>query len=150
MRFVVCAQIWHCFDVLHRHLLLMMDFDYPLAFRHKKGEYIFDLREHFVLFSREEHFIFVGQSLWSCLDCIQVLHIVLYFFSSCHICFVFDWDIHVRRSIFFFALYVSCFNYLLIYVFIVCCLKSRIYFICLYFPHMRLYILFKCFRKYVG
>ena len=26
----------------------MMDFDCPLAFHHKKGEYIFDLREHFV------------------------------------------------------------------------------------------------------
>ena len=58
MRFVVCARIWHDFDILHRHLLLMMDFDCPLAFRHKKGEYIFVLREHFVLFSRGEHFIF--------------------------------------------------------------------------------------------
>ena len=28
------------FRVLHRHLLLMMDFDCFLAFRHKKGEYI--------------------------------------------------------------------------------------------------------------
>ena len=37
MRFVVCEQIWHGFDVLHRHLLLMMDFDCLLAFRHKKG-----------------------------------------------------------------------------------------------------------------
>ena len=36
MRFVVCEQIWHDFGVLHRHLLLMMDFDCPLAFRHKK------------------------------------------------------------------------------------------------------------------
>ena len=43
-----------------RHLLLMMDFDCPLAFHHKKGECIFDLREHFVLFSGGEHFIFVG------------------------------------------------------------------------------------------
>ena len=59
MRFVACARIWHDFDVLHRHLLLMMDFDCPLTFRHKKGEYIFDLREHFVLFSGGEHFIFV-------------------------------------------------------------------------------------------
>ena len=32
-------------------------------------------------------FIFVGQSLWSCLDCIQVLHFVLYLFSSYHIGF---------------------------------------------------------------
>ena len=41
MRFMVCEQIWHGFNVLHRHFLLMMDFDCPLAFRHKKGEYIF-------------------------------------------------------------------------------------------------------------
>ena len=32
-------------------------FNCPLAFRHKKGEYIFVLREHFVLFSGGEHFI---------------------------------------------------------------------------------------------
>ena len=34
--------------------------DCPLAFHHKKGEYIFDLKEHFVLFSGGEHSIFVG------------------------------------------------------------------------------------------
>ena len=60
MRFVACTRIWHGFNALHRHLLLMMDFDCLLAFRHKKGECIFDLREHFVLFSGGEHFIFVG------------------------------------------------------------------------------------------
>ena len=53
MRFVACVWIWHGFDILHCHLLLMMGFDCLLAFRHKKGEYIFDLREHFVLFSGE-------------------------------------------------------------------------------------------------
>ena len=53
MRFVPCEQSWHNFDDPHCHLLLMMDFDCLLAFRHKKGEYIFDLREHFVLFSGE-------------------------------------------------------------------------------------------------
>ena len=57
MRFGVCEKIWHGFDVLHRHLLLMMDFVCPLAFHHKKGEYIIDLREHFVLFSGGEHFV---------------------------------------------------------------------------------------------
>ena len=36
----VYVQIWHGFSVLHSHLLLMMDFDCPLAYRHKKGEYI--------------------------------------------------------------------------------------------------------------
>ena len=60
MRFMVCARIWHGFDVLHRHLLLMMNFDCPLAFHHKKGEYIFVLRKHFVLFSGGELFFFVG------------------------------------------------------------------------------------------
>ena len=40
MRLEVYEQIWHGFGVLHHHLLLMMDFDCPLAFRHKKGEYI--------------------------------------------------------------------------------------------------------------
>ena len=37
MRLEVYEQIWHGFKVLHRHLLFMMDFDCPLAFRHKKG-----------------------------------------------------------------------------------------------------------------
>ena len=43
-----CTRIWHGFDVLHCLLLLMMGFDFPLAFNHKKGEYIFDLGEHFI------------------------------------------------------------------------------------------------------
>ena len=42
MRSVACAQSWHNFDDPHYHLLLMMDFDCPLAFHHKKGEYIFE------------------------------------------------------------------------------------------------------------
>ena len=50
MRFVDCAQSWHSFDDLHCHLLLMIDFDYPLAFHHKKGEYIFE-STYRVLFS---------------------------------------------------------------------------------------------------
>ena len=36
-RSMACVQSWHSFDNPHRHLLLMIDFDYPLAFRHKKG-----------------------------------------------------------------------------------------------------------------
>ena len=36
----VYEQIWHGFGVLLHHLLLMMVFDCPLAFRHKNGEYI--------------------------------------------------------------------------------------------------------------
>ena len=37
MRLEDYEQIWHGFIVFHRHLLLMMDFDCPLAFRHKRG-----------------------------------------------------------------------------------------------------------------
>ena len=37
MRLEDCEQIWHDFVVLHCHFLLMMDFDCPLAFRHKRG-----------------------------------------------------------------------------------------------------------------
>ena len=40
MIFVDCTQIWHDFDILYCHLLLMMVFYCPLAFCHKKGEYI--------------------------------------------------------------------------------------------------------------
>ena len=39
----VYELIWHGFGVLHRHLLFMMDFDCLLAFRHKKGEYIYEM-----------------------------------------------------------------------------------------------------------
>ena len=60
MRFMVCEQIWHGFNVLHRHLLLMMDFDCPLTFRHKKEEYIVFLREHLVFVFRGRAFHFVG------------------------------------------------------------------------------------------
>ena len=42
MRSVACAHCWYSFEDPHCHLLLMMDLDYPLAFRHKKGEYIFE------------------------------------------------------------------------------------------------------------
>ena len=58
MRFVVCEQIWHSFEVLHRHLLLMMVFDCPLAFRHKKGEYILVFALVLVFFFSGGEFIF--------------------------------------------------------------------------------------------
>ena len=70
MRFVVCEQIWHGFGVLHHHLLLMMDFDCPLAFRHKKGGV-------HMSFCTCTYFCFQGESLFllvgACgvvLDCI--------------------------------------------------------------------------------
>ena len=62
MRSVPCEPSWHSFDDPHRHLLLMMDFDCPLAFRHKKGEYIFVYIFVLVefLFSGGEYFLLVG------------------------------------------------------------------------------------------
>ena len=72
MRSMLCAQSWHSFDDLHCHLLLMMDFDYPLAFRHKKGEYFVEF-----LFSGEEYFC------WSKLEEFRLylgaLHCILFF-----------------------------------------------------------------------
>ena len=58
MRFVVCEWIWHGFDVLHHHVLMIMDFDCPLAFRHKKWEYI--LRALCFCFQGESSFLLVG------------------------------------------------------------------------------------------
>ena len=60
MRSVPCAQSWHSFDDPHHHLLLMMDFDCPLAFRHKKGEYILDLSTFKVFVFKGRAFLFVG------------------------------------------------------------------------------------------
>ena len=60
MRSVFCAQSWHSFNDLHRHLLLMMDFDCPLAFHHKKGEYII-----------EHLFCFQGDSIFCWLELVE-------------------------------------------------------------------------------
>ena len=106
MRFVVCEQIWPGFDVLH--LLLMMDFDCPLAFRHKKGEYI--LRALCFCFQGESIFCF-----W--LELVELFRLYLGV-SLCTFTFLalatfalFCWDIHDRGSIF--VLYVSCFKLLI-------------------------------------
>ena len=56
MRSMLCAQSWLSFDDPYRHLLLMMDFDYLLAFRHKKGQYIFFRAFAEFLFSGGENF----------------------------------------------------------------------------------------------
>ena len=85
-----------------------------------------------------------------------MLHFVLYLFSSSHIVLL-CWVIHVRGSIF--CVLVS--NCLLTYVyefFIDICLYCVLFeikifyffFTCIFFPHMRLCILFKCFKKYTG
>ena len=65
MKFVVYERIWHGFDVLHHCLLVMMDFDCGLAFRHKKGEYILStlfyiLRTLCFCFQGESIFLLVG------------------------------------------------------------------------------------------
>ena len=61
MRFVDCMQSWHSFDDLHRHFLLMIDFDCHLAFRHKKGEYI----------SENTLFCFQGESIFCWLELVE-------------------------------------------------------------------------------
>ena len=68
---VQAAQGQILVDVLDeiRDLRANMDFDCPLAFHHKKGEYILRALCTLFLFSGREYF-FVGWSLWICLDCI--------------------------------------------------------------------------------
>ena len=115
MRFVVCERIWHGFDVLHRHLLLMMDFDCLLAFHHKKGVYIlralcFTFWEHFV-------FVFKGRVFFCWLVLVELFRLYLgaslctFTFLALATFALFCWDIHDRGSIFF--LYVSCFKQLI-------------------------------------
>ena len=68
MRFVDCVQSWHSFDDLHCHLLLMMDFDCPLAFCHKKGEYIFE---------RALCFVFRGRAFFCWLELVELFRLYL-------------------------------------------------------------------------
>ena len=76
MRLEVCGQIWHGFGVLHRHLLLMMDFDCPLTFRHKKGEYTYETYEmflaHFVLV-----FVLGGEFTFDWLELVELFRLYL-------------------------------------------------------------------------
>ena len=106
MRFVVYKRIWHGFDVLHRPLLLMMGFDCPLAFHHKKVEYI-------VVFERTLCFCFQGESISFCwLELVELFRLYLGA-SLCILLFLalatfalFCWDIHVKGSIFFFICFL--------------------------------------------
>ena len=149
MRSMLCAQCQHSFDDPHRHLLLMMDFDYPLAFRHKKGEYIF---EHLQSFCFQGESIFFYWSLWR-LDCIQVLHFVFILFSS--FCFV---GLFMLGGDTFIVLYVSCFNCLLIYIyelFIDICLycvlvEIKNLFCLLVFSIHAVMHFVQCFKKYTS
>lgn len=79
MRSVLCAQSWHSFDDPHHHLVLMMDFDCPLAFRHKKGEYI-------LVLSTCRVFVFRGR-IFCLLELVEIrlyldASLCIYLFSS--------------------------------------------------------------------
>ena len=135
----VLDKIWHDFDVIHRHLLLMMDFDCPLAFHPKKGEYIWDFALALV-------FVLRGRVFLCWLELVELFRLYLGA-SLCTLLFLdlatfvlHCWDIHVRGSIFF--LYVSCFKLLIdlcVWVlhwymsFIVCCFEIKILFYLLVF-----------------
>ena len=90
MRLEVYEQIWHGFRVLRRHLLLMMDFDCPLAFRHKKGEYI----ERCFWHSLYLFFVLGGDFIFDWLELMELFRLYLgvslciLSFSSCHIVFI--------------------------------------------------------------
>ena len=90
MRLEVYEQIWHGFGVLHCHLLLMMDFDCPLAFRHKKGEYIEKCFWH----SLYLFFVLRGDFIFDWLELVELFRLYLgtslciLSFSSDHIVFV--------------------------------------------------------------
>ena len=89
MRLEVYEQIWHDFGVLHRHLLLMMDFDCPLAFRHKKGS----TYERCFWHSLYLFFVLVGDFIFDWLELVELFRLYLgaslciLSFSSCHFVF---------------------------------------------------------------
>ena len=139
MRLKNCEQIWHGFRVHHRHLLLMMVFYCPLAFRHKKGEYIWDVFDTCTCFCFQgERFIFC----W--LEFVELFRLYLGT-SLCTLPFLAlaifvlpCWVTHDRGSIFCCFLFQTAYWFMfmstsLIYIFIVCCLKSRFYFSLLVF-----------------
>ena len=71
MRLEDCEQIWHGFRVLHRHLLLMMDFDCPLAFRHKRGS-TYEMFLALVLV-----FVFKGRVYFCWLELVELFRLYL-------------------------------------------------------------------------
>ena len=149
MRTVLCAQSWHSFDDLHCHFLLMMDFVCPLAFHHKKGSTYLSLQS----FCLQGESIFVGWSLWS-LDCIQVLHIVFYLFSFCHILLGYSCQGELLLLLYMFLI----FNCLLIYIFeffIDICLYcvlfeiKKLFCLLVFSTHAVMHFV-QCFRKYTS
>ena len=87
----------------------MMDFDCPLAFYHKKGEYIFELLKSFG---------FQGESIFFLLELVEIrlyLGASLYIYL-CNSCYFFV-RLFMLGGVTFIVLYVSCFNCLLIYIY---------------------------------
>ena len=87
----------------------MMDFEIPLAFYHKKGEYIFELLQSFG---------FQGESIFFLLE---LMEIRLYLGASlciclCNSCYFFV-GLFMLEGVTFIVLYVFCFNCLLIYIY---------------------------------
>ena len=62
MRFMACTRSWHSFDDSDRHLLLMMDFDCPLAFRDKKGGELLGFETLVEVFVFKGRFFFVTRA----------------------------------------------------------------------------------------
>ena len=69
----------------------MMDFDCPLAFRHKKGEYIWEMFLAFfvLVFVLGGDFIFDWLELVELFRLYLVASLCILLFSSCHIVFTF-------------------------------------------------------------
>ena len=126
-----------------------MDYDCPLAFHHKRGEYI--CRGDFVVKGRFLMFwacgairLYLGTSLF------------IYIFGSwCILCF--DWVIHNRGRytdcicfLFHIAYWFIFMRLFMIYVFILCYVKSKSYlcFTCIFYTCI--YAFVECFRKYTG
>ena len=124
-----------------------MDSDCPLAFHHKKREYIwgvlcrgdfFFMGSFYVLELVELFRLYLGASL-----CIYILFWLLMYFliggdTFFFICFLFH----------FLLIYI--YELFMIYVFALCFVKSRIYFCFTYIFHTCVYAFVKYFRKYIG
>ena len=87
--------IWLVFDGLLLHLLLMMSPDYPLAIRHKKGEYILCMHGD-------------RESFGATLDCIYV--VFMYMFLACDVFIVYELYMLGGDAFFYILCFiVSCF-----------------------------------------
>ena len=106
MRFVVYERIWHGFNVLHCHLLLMINFGIPS----QKGGVHIESTLHFV-------FVFRGRVVFCWLELVELFRFYLgvllctFNFLALATFALLGRDIHDKGSIFVF--YVSCFKLLI-------------------------------------